>query len=262
MRSAERSRDVITETFARDGYYLARGVYSDARMKELEEDFDRIVAQIERSGQNVNARWPGEQMDALDGGASTIIHTHNVQRYSARWLRALQDQRFLTFAQAILGPDVILHHTKLFQKPPRKGSPFPMHQDWWYFPTRNDTMIAGVIFLTDADERTGGFRVYPGSHKLGRMERSSGLQPSESLSRYPLENATPVEAYRGDVLFFSYFTLHGSSPNRSERVRKTVLAQLHSGSDYLLDNPEMPHVNESLVLSGWNHHMTRALADK
>ena len=260
MKSAARPLVDIAETFARDGYYVARGVYSGKMLREMEEDFDGIVAQLQRSGEDVNARWRGENMDALDGGTSTVIHTHNVQRYSARWLRALQDEAFLAITRSILGPDIVLHHTKLFQKPPRSGAPFPVHQDWWYFPTKNDTMIAATIFLSDADESAGGMRVYPGSHKLGRLENSSGMQPSESLKPYPLEQATPVNARRGDVLFFSYFTLHGSLPNRSENLRKTVLVQMYSGSDYVLENSEVDHVNEQLVLAGWNHHMRRTLA--
>lgn len=261
VNSAAKSFADASKNFARDGYCVAHRVYSDKVLLELEEDFDRIVGQLERSGENVNARWRGENMDALDGGASTIIHTHNVQRYSARWLRALQDDRFLAIAQSLLGPDIILHHTKLFQKPPSSGAPFPVHQDWSYFPTKHDTMLAATIFLSDADEDAGGMRVYPGSHKLGRLENSSGMQPSESLKPYPLAQATPINARRGDVLFFSYFTLHGSLPNRSNNPRKTVLVQMYSGSDYLLDNSESAHVNEQLVLAGWNHHMSRARAE-
>jgi len=261
VKSAARPFADVAEIFARDGYYVAHGIYSDRMLLDLEEDFDRIVGQLERSGENVNARWSGENMDALDGGASTIIHTHNVQRYSARWLNALQDERFLAIAQSLLGPDIVLHHTKLFQKPPCSGAPFPVHQDWWYFPTKYDTMIAATVFLSDADEDAGGMRVYPGSHKLGRLESSSGMQPSESLKPYPLARATPINARRGDVLFFSYFTLHGSLPNRSDNPRKTVLVQMYSGSDYLLDNSEGAHVNEQLVLAGWNHHMSRARAE-
>ena len=261
MNSAAKSFADASKNFARDGYCVAHRVYSDKVLLELEEDFDRIVGQLERSGENVNARWRGENMDALDGGASTIIHTHNVQRYSARWLRALQDDRFLAMSQSLLGPDIVLHHTKLFQKPPSSGAPFPVHQDWSYFPTKYDTMIAATVFLSDADEDTGGIRVYPGSHKLGRLENSSGMQPSESLNAYPLAQATPINARRGDVLFFSYFTLHGSLPNRSNNPRKTVLVQMYSGSDYLLDDSESAHVNERLVLAGWNHHMSRARAE-
>ena len=251
----------IQAFFYENGYYLARGVYSAESLRLMEADFDRIVEQLEKCGENINARWDSEITDELDGGASRIIHTHNVQRYSACWLRALQQQRFLDVAEQILGPDIVLHHTKLFQKPPKEGAPFPMHQDWWYFPTEHDSMIAAIIFLTDADDEAGGLRVYPGSHKLGRQHGSSGLEASELLDKYPLAGAQAISAKRGDVLYFSYFTLHGSTPNRSDRIRKTVLVQLHSGRDYVHANEEVNHVNEYLVLRGWNYHMSRNLAN-
>jgi ectoine hydroxylase-related dioxygenase (phytanoyl-CoA dioxygenase family) len=262
MSATATSPASVTDAFARDGYFHARNVYCEDMLRRLEVDFDRIVAQLERSGEDINARWGGENMDALDGGKSVVIHTHNVHRYSALWLHAFQDEKFLGLVQAMIGPDVVLHHSKLFQKPPRDGAPFPVHQDWWYFPTQNDSMVAATIFLGDADELTGGMRLFPGSHTLGRLNSSSGLGRSESLQAYPLEKATPINARRGDVLFFSYFTLHGSLPNRSANTRKTVLVQMYSGGDQIQENTQVNHVNEQLVLSGWNHHMNRSLAEK
>ncbi len=261
MSIALDSATSIGSFFEENGCYLAQGIFTEENLRSMEDDFDRIVEQLGESGEDVNARWDSKTLDELDGGSSRIIHTHNVQRYSASWLQALQHRGFLDVVEQIIGPDIILHHSKLFLKPPREGAPFPMHQDWWYFPTQKDTMIAAIIFLTDADEETGGLRVYPGSHRLGRQENSSGLEPSKLLEQYPLDSAHPVNAKRGDVLFFSYFTLHGSTPNRSDHHRKTVLVQMHSGDDFVLPNEQVNHVNESLVLRGWNHHMSRDRAN-
>ena len=246
----------IAASFKDNGYYLASRVFSGNLLDEMQVEFDRVVDQLRRSGEDINARWQGSGTDKLDGGTSEIIHTHNVQRYSAIWLQAFQQASFLDLAEQILGPDIVLHHSKLFQKPPKNGSPFPIHQDWSYFPTEKDTMIAAIIFISDADDASGGLRVYPGSHKLGRMENSRGLERSEELQKYPLENATPISAKRGDVLFFHYFTLHGSPPNTSDDYRKTVLLQMYAGDDCVIAN-EIKHSNESLVLRGWNHRMTR-----
>ncbi len=262
MNAKPRPKNRTLKFFKDNGYYHARGVYSDDELKGLEEDFDRMVRQLERSGEGINARWDGAHTDQLDGGKSRIIHTHNVQRYSARWAAAMQHDAFLDVAEDILGPDIVLHHTKLFQKPPQEGAPFPMHQDWSYFPTRKDTMIAGIIFLSDADEVSGGLRVYPGSHELGRQAHSSGREASNISEQFPLEDALAIEAKRGDVFFFSYLTLHGSTPNRSDNTRKTVLVQLHSGDDELEPVDGGGHVYEQLVLRGWNHHMCRTRADK
>lgn len=250
----------VQRQFAQDGYYHAKGVFTPEEVRAQEADFDNIVRQLRGSGEDINARWGGPEMEKLGAAQTTIFHTHNVQRYSALWLRTLLNERLLAYTTAILGPDVVLHHTKLFQKPPEKGAPFPMHQDWSYFPTLNDTMIAGIIHVSDADDEMGCLRVYPGSHRLGRVEGSSGMTAaSETMRDYPLEKALPLEAKAGDVLFFHYFTLHGSMPNTSKRVRKTVLSQYYAGTDHVEEGNG--HIDEQLVLAGFNHAMTRNRAN-
>jgi ectoine hydroxylase-related dioxygenase (phytanoyl-CoA dioxygenase family) len=256
------STSEITTFFQENGYYHARGVFSPGEVAELERDFDRIVRQLTGSGEEVETRWQGAEMEKIAPKNSVVVHTHNVQIYSSAWLRAFLQPRFVEVVQAILGgPDVILHHSKLFQKPAEKGAPFPMHQDWSYFPTLKDTMMAGVIHVSDATDEMGCLRVYPGSHKLGRLADSGG-QGAEAggvLSHYPLEGATTVEAEPGDVAFFNYLTLHGSKPNRSQKIRKTVLAQLHRGDDCVKEGNT--HPNARLVLSGWNSFAKRSLGN-
>lgn len=245
----------VGRQFAEDGYFIAKGVFGRDEVRELEADFDRIVGQILGSGEHVNATWKGPEMERLGGKELVVLHTHNVQQYSAVWARAFYQERFIKAATDILGPDVILHHSKLFQKPGEEGAPFPMHQDWTYFPTVLDSMMAGIIHVSEATDEMGCLRVYPGSHKLGRVDGSHGQSDSEMLARYPIEGALPLEAEPGDVVFFHYFTIHGSMPNRSPRTRKTVLVQMHSGSDRVEDG--VTHPAENLVLAGWNRHATR-----
>lgn len=250
----------IKNFFDEKGYYLAKSVFSTLEINELESEFDRIVHQLVLSKDQINATWTGKEISKIVKSDDEIIHTHNVHRYSARWLDALKQERFLNIVKAILGEDVILHHNKLFKKPAEKGSPFPMHQDWSYFPTINDTMIAGIVHVSDATDEMGCLRVYEGSHKLGRQQNTSGQydEVNELLNDYPIEKAKIIEAKAGDVLFFHYFTLHGSMPNRSHKTRKTVLVQMHSGQDRVEDGNK--HPNEAIVLSGWNTFATRSNA--
>jgi ectoine hydroxylase-related dioxygenase (phytanoyl-CoA dioxygenase family) len=250
----------IAEFFKENGYYHAKGVYSQAEVAELEHDFDRIVRQLKSSGEQVEVIWQGEATKKLAPADSFVVHTHNVQIYSSAWMRALMQRHFLDGCRAILGDDVILHHTKLFQKPAEKGAPFPVHQDWTYFPSIKDTMMAAVIHVSRATDEMGCLRVVPGSHKLGRIPESSGQIPSEILDRYPLEESLAVEAEPGDVVFFHYLTLHGSFPNRSQSVRKTVLVQLYAGDDRIEDGNT--HPNARLALSGWNSAAKRSLGEK
>jgi phytanoyl-CoA hydroxylase len=250
------------EFFNEHGYYVAKAVYSPAEVAELEHDFDRIVTQLLSSDENINARWKGAEVDKLGAQDTVIYHTHNVHQYSAVWMRALMNKNLLDITELILGSsDILLHHTKLFQKPAEQGAPFPMHQDWGYFPAEKDTMMAGVIHVSDATDEMGCLRVYPGSHKLGRMTGSSGQTLSKILlEQYPIEKAMPVEVSAGDVIFFHYCTIHGSMPNRSNRVRKTVLTQMLEGSDRIEEGNM--HPDEQLVLRGWNSRMTRDRANR
>ena len=249
--------DIATQ-FEKDGYYVARGLFQPDEVAALERDFDRIVAQLTASGEAIDATWDGGEAAKLARSSDVILHTHNVQKYSRTWLNAFLNERFLDVAEQILGPDIVLHHSKLFQKPAEAGSPFPMHQDWPYFPTVQDSMIAGIIHVSDATDEMGCLRVYPGSHKLGRVEGADGRRANDVLDRYPIEDATIVEAQAGDVVFFHYFTLHGSMPNRSDKVRKTVLCQLYAGTDRVEDGNH--HPDERMVLRGWNHQISRAAA--
>ena len=62
------------------------------------------------------------------------------------------------------------------------------------------------------------------------------------------------------MVFFHYFLLHGSKPNTSDKVRKTVLVQMYAGDDQIEEGNT--HINERLVLKGWNHRVTRSQANR
>lgn len=245
----------IKTQFEENGFYVAKGVFSPQEVTALETDFDRIVHQITSANESTNAKWSGPEMEKIATADMVVTHTHNVQNYSAVWSKALFHPKFLAVTSEILGEDIVLHHTKLFQKPAEKGAPFPMHQDWDYFPTIKDSMIAGVIHVSRADDEMGCLRVYPGSHKRGRLDQSNGTHQGEIFEKYPIEGSTPVEVEAGDVVFFHYFTIHGSLPNRSNEIRKTVLVQMHAGDDRVEDG--INHPNARLTLQGFNHHQTR-----
>ena len=246
----------FSSQFNTRGFALEKGVFSSNQISALEAEFDRIISQIQFSGEPINARWGSELTQHIENPDSAVIHTHNVQSYSSIMTEMVQHKTLLDLSESLIGPDIILHHTKLFLKPIKKGSAFPLHQDWSYFPTKKSSMIAAVIHLSDSTEKMGRFRVIPESHKLGKIENSNGhSRVPEIHDNYTLDSAEPVEAKRGDILFFHCCTIHGSMPNLSDKPRKTILVQLYSGKDKVLDNNQ--HTNIQLVLRGWNHHATR-----
>jgi phytanoyl-CoA hydroxylase len=239
--------------FDEQGYYVARGVYSPEEVARLEAEFDRVIQQITAGGPSITGPNSGE-----DNG---IISTVNVQQYSAYWLtHGLLHPPFLDIAEEFIGPDIILQHSSLYEK--RKASvvgPFRMHQDWSYVPVRDDTMIAGMIYVSPATEAMGALRIYPGTHH-SRMEDAVADDRGVAFhEKYPLEGSTVLEADPGDVVYFHYRTVHGSTSNQTDTPRKAVHVRMFSGTD-CREDPY--HFCENLVLRGWNHHTNSANAIK
>ena len=248
----------IAAFYREHGYYIAKSVVDAATLAPLQRDFDRVVEQITRNGADANARWDYDSTTKLDGDRQAIvIHTHQIQKYSATWARFCFHEGFLDLCAALIGPDIILHHTKLFLKPAGRGAAFPPHQDHSYFPTISDSMFAAVLYLTPSNESNGCLRVWPGSHRLGALADSAGGNAVMS-ERFPLATSIPACAEPGDLVLFHSCTVHASLANRGDQPRKSVLFQVHAGHDQMVDGHGHPSSN--LVLRGWNERMTRARA--
>jgi ectoine hydroxylase-related dioxygenase (phytanoyl-CoA dioxygenase family) len=237
------------------GYLIAGGIFSTAELDEMEAAFDRIVEQRLKKRAPVEVLWAGDWQKQLPK-QTPLVHTHDVQAYSAAWSRAILHPRFTEAMADLIGPNVQLHHTKLMQKPPERGAAFPMHQDYPYFPHARHTMTACVVHLRDTPVEAGCLRVVPGSHKLGPLEtyrQPDGGPQTEYLDPavYPIEKGTPCPANRGEVVFFNYLTIHGSGLNTSSGLRKTVLVEVRDAADRETGPAHVSHAR-GLMLRGEN----------
>ena len=126
----------MVSDFKEKGFCVKNSVFTADALYALSSDFDRIVFQLQESGEYINARWGSELTEDIEQSDTQVIHTHNVQSYSAEMMAMIQSKILLDNVEKLIGPDIILHHSKLFLKPPGNGSAFPLHQDWSYFPTK------------------------------------------------------------------------------------------------------------------------------
>ncbi|MBV9848584.1 MAG: phytanoyl-CoA dioxygenase family protein, partial [Armatimonadetes bacterium] len=210
--------------YQENGYVLVPGLLTPAEAACYRQETHDLAARL-AARRNIDATW-GSAKDLTHGKQTQLLHCHDVQFQSAAFARLIVDERVTGVAADIIGPNVQLHHTKMFIKPPEKGSPFPMHQDAPYFPHDRHSMIAVIIHFDDAPVEKGCVRVVPGSYKRGMLEHIGEggwhLPPEE----YPVEDAVPCPAKAGDALFFSYLTIHGSGLNASQEARTTLLIQM------------------------------------
>jgi ectoine hydroxylase-related dioxygenase (phytanoyl-CoA dioxygenase family) len=215
--------------YAENGYVLVPGLLTPEEAESYRQEVHTLMERLSAI-RNIDATW-GSAKDIAGGAQTSLLHCHDVQFQSAAFARLIVDERLTGVATDIIGPNVQLHHTKSFIKPPEKGSPFPLHQDAPFFPHDKHSMIAVILHFDDAPLEKGCVRVVPGSHKQGILPHIPAggyhLDPAE----YPVESATPIPARAGDALFFSYLTIHGSGINTSSEARTTILIQMRDPTD-------------------------------
>ena len=213
------------------GYVLVKSVFTREEATYFRDEVHAIAQRLlaAQADDVVNQGWgSGAKVTDLP---RELLHCHNVQFHSSALGRLLVDPRLTDRAADIIGDNVQLHHTKMFIKPPEKGAPFPMHQDAPYFPHEHHSMIAAIVHFDDAPIEKGCVRVVPGSHKGGMLGHLSDGGHHLPPDAYPVSEATPCPAEAGDVLFFSYLTIHGSGLNTSAEPRTTLLVQMRDPED-------------------------------
>ncbi|MGI8907047.1 MAG: phytanoyl-CoA dioxygenase family protein [Candidatus Sumerlaeaceae bacterium] len=218
--------------YRENGYLLVKGLFSKEEARSFRAEAHGIVERMTKRGTDIDATWGSAREAGGERGTTQILHCHDAQFQSAAFSRMIVDPRFCEAASEVMGtPNIELHHTKMFIKPPENGSPFPMHQDYHYFPHAKNSMIAAIIHLDDAPLEKGCLRVYPGSHKLGPLDQNPDGGWHLPAEKYSLEAATPLPGEAGDVIFFSYLTIHGSGLNVSPEHRTTILVQMREAGD-------------------------------
>src|SRR3989440_1686873 len=152
------------------GYLLVERVLTAREAHDLRQECHALAQRLSVHG-DLDATWGSARKLGAQAKHTTILHCHNVQFYSAAFSRLLVDERLTGTAADLIGsPNVQLHHTKMFIKPPEKGSPFPLHQDYPFFPHERQSMMAAIFHFDDAPLEKGCVCVVPGSHKLGPLE--------------------------------------------------------------------------------------------
>ena len=217
--------------YVENGYVLVKAVFSRDEAAYFRREVHDIAQRLlgNQADDVVNQGWSsGAKVTDLP---RELLHCHNVQFHSSAFARLLVDPRLTDRVADIIGDNIQLHHTKIFIKPPEKGAPFPMHQDAPYFPHENHSMIAAIIHFDDAPLEKGCVRVVPGSHRGGVRDHLSDGGHHLPPDQFPIEDSTPCPAEAGDVLFFSYLTIHGSGLNTSQEARTTLLVQMRDPED-------------------------------
>ncbi|MDH4171622.1 MAG: phytanoyl-CoA dioxygenase family protein [Acidimicrobiia bacterium] len=139
-------------------------------------------------------------------------------------------------AEALLGPDVRFHHSKLNLKWSDGGEEVKWHQDIAFWPHTDFSPLTIGVYLRDVDEAMGPMGVVPGSHTGELFDLTTpdgawtGSIRDEDLPRARTEEADHLVGPAGSVTVHNCCAVHGSQPNGSDRVRPLLL-QTYSRAD-------------------------------
>lgn len=245
LSSSPTDLDTLADTYDTQGFVLVKGLLSREEAAEYRARSHELIQRVSRGD---DPTWDAAA-DVAMGQATSLQHLHDAQFYDAAYTRLLTDPRFASIAAAVLRtPNVQLHHTKMFIKPPENGSPFPPHQDHPFFPHTHHRVAAAIFHFDDAPDEKGCVRIAPGSHRAGPREHDP--QGSFHLPDFPVDQLVPQEAEAGDVLFFTYLTVHSSGINVSDEARTTWLVQFRDPADPPLTDQHTHSLGQGLILAG------------
>ncbi len=215
--------------YQRRGFLHIPSVFSPDETAELADDLDWMI-----STWSVRDAWTGgwrqELIDASVEKDSKIDTLHDLQLYSGAWARALAKPQLGAAVAQLLDSDAVeLHHTTMHVKPPETGMPFPMHQDYPFYPHKDGRYVDVIVHLDDTFHENGELRFIEGSHERGALSHidvadGTWCTPHLPVDKFRLEDTVAVPAKAGDVVCFSINTIHGSYQNVTNQSRRLVRA--------------------------------------
>ena len=201
------------EFYHENGFLRIEEVFTPAESQAQADDLDRLAREWATEDRRWSGPWRKVYMDDETEKNARLEAMHELHHYSQPWLAAVTNPKLVACLTQLLGPDIELHHSVMHNKPPG-GQPFPMHQDHPFYPHDDGRYVDVLVHLDDTRHENGEIRFLAGSHKQGPLPHITGTEEEPSAphlptDQYKLPDSVAVPARRGDVVVFSYYTVHG-----------------------------------------------------
>jgi len=223
--------------YKQQGFLIAEQLF-DA--KETEAIYKEAVEIFRGNRKKISGLNPFNR-DATDGEVLkqyTAIHfPHKISDLIKKYL---SHPKITPILNGLVSPNIKCMQSMLFVKGPgKKGQAW--HQDEYYIPTRDKSLIGVWIAVDNADVENGCLWVIPGSHRDGYIRKRipyTGTDYADTdvndLSPYTQEDAIPVEVNKGSVVFFNGYLLHSSLANKSKERSRMALVNHYMSAESML----------------------------
>lgn len=221
------------QQYERDGYLKLGRLLDDHELAALQQRIDDIM--LGRAPVDYNRllmQLDSETGRYEDAGAQTrgfkgpTLNYRKIQELEADdlFLAYVSRPIFREICRRVYGDDVPIatFRAMFMNKPARKGTFLPWHQDRWNFLHR-DPLITVWTALDPATIANGCVQVIPGSHKLGLINPSHTagfLTPEQVAQHCPPEKVIYLELAPGEVVLLHNWLLHASDVNKTDIPRR------------------------------------------
>ena len=219
------------------GYLVAQGLFSTAEVEELKNDTSNI---FKGNYGRLEGLLPVGEGESDADILKKYVAVHFPHKISPVIKRYLSHAAVVDVLTNIVSPNVKCMQSMLFVKGPGKAGQ-SWHQDEFYIPTRDKSLIGVWIAIDNASVQNGCLWVIPGSQKGGyimpRVENKSDEYADVDtidVSGFPAEELIPLEAKKGDVVFFNGYLLHSSLRNKTQDHFRTALVNHYMRAESML----------------------------
>ena len=217
------------------GYLLVEDVISENQHKEMLALVDGFFEKSKMIKENDNI------FDLEDGHSSDNPRLKRIKQphqHSQFFWDIIKESKIEEILIDLLGDNVSLKTSKLNTKAPGGGAAVEWHQDWAFYPHTNDNVLALGLMLNDVDIDNGPLMVIPESHKgpvLSHFNNGvfcGAIDPDDS--DFDMSKAVTLTGKARSMTIHHARTLHGSSPNNSNRDRLVLFYECNSADAWPL----------------------------
>ena len=224
--------------FYRDnGYLVVENAFTPDEIAALNADAAKICRGDYGNFPGLQPVKPGESDEDVLRRHLCIHFPHKMTRLM---LDTIAHPSFVEVLTAIVGPNVKCMQSMLFIKAAGKPGQ-AWHQDEYYIPTSDRSLVGGWISLDDATTENGCLSVLPGSQKPGIIypqhehhDRRFDCGGEAIDFPYTDDDAVPLEARAGSLVFFNGYLLHRSLPNRAKAGYRRALVNHYMSAESFL----------------------------
>lgn len=224
--------DQAVADFDRDGYFVARKLFSAVQVKALVDLIDHslkpALAPVEFEA---DVHYPGAPVSRTAPGGQTPRRLLHAYGRDALFQQVGRHPQVLRILKALMKADQIRlsqnHHNCVMTKHPGFSSVTSWHQDsrYWRFDRRE--LVSTWLALGQETRENGGLLVIPGSHILdfesGQFDASLFLRTDLADNEELLSRSVAVELEPGDLLLFHSRTLHAAGQNETDVIKRSLV---------------------------------------